>query len=115
VGGAAGVISVLRAARAIQNGDADTVVCVAADNMSVASNAGLLESFSVPFRDHVFPHGAAGANGVFALITRHYMEQFGVTREQLGQLAVTQRANARRSGRACSRRRRRARCASART
>ena len=94
-GGAAGVISILRAARAIQDGDAETVVCVAADNMTVASNAGLLESFSVPFRDYVFPHGAAGANGVFALMTRHHMEQFGVTREQLGKLAVTQRAHAR--------------------
>ncbi len=85
----------LHAARAIQAGDAEVVVCVAADNMTVASNVDLLGSFSIPFRDYVFPHGAAGANGVFALITRRFMEEFGVTREQFGKLVVTQRQHAR--------------------
>jgi acetyl-CoA acetyltransferase len=93
-GGASGVISVLRGARAIQNGDADVVVCVAADTMGVRSTAELLGSFSVPFRDYVFPQGAAGANGVFALITRRYMNEFGVSREQFGKLVVTQRHHA---------------------
>ena len=93
-GGASGVISTLRAARAIQNGDAEVVVCVAADTMGVTSTADLLGSFSVPFRDYVFPHGSAGANGVFALITRRFMNEFGVTREQFGRLVVTQRYHA---------------------
>ena len=94
-GGASGVISLLHAARAVQNGDASVVVCVAADSMSVAANNDLLGGFSVPFRDFVFPHGGAGANGVFALITRRYMAEFGVTREQLGKLVIAQRAHAR--------------------
>lgn len=93
-GGASGVIGVLRGARAIQNGDAEVVVCVAADTMTVTSNVELLGSFSVPFRDYVFPHGAAGANGVFALITRRFMHEFGVTPAQFGKLVVTQRQHA---------------------
>jgi acetyl-CoA acetyltransferase len=85
----------MHASRAVQNGDASVVVCVAADSMTVASNNDLLGGFSVPFRDFVFPQGGAGANGVFALITRRHMEEFGVTREQLGKLVTTQRAHAR--------------------
>jgi acetyl-CoA acetyltransferase len=93
-GGASGVVSALRGARAIQNGDAEIVVCVAADTMDVTSNVELLGSFSVPFRDYIFPHGSAGANGVFALITRRFMYEFGVTRKQFGKLVVTQRRHA---------------------
>lgn len=93
-GGASGVISILRAARAVQSGDAEVVVCVAADNMTVAATSDLLGGFSVPFRDYVYPHGAGGANAVFALITRRYMYEYDVRPEDFGRLVIAQRANA---------------------
>lgn len=93
-GGASGVVSLLRAARAIQAGDAEVVVCVAADAFTVASHMELMDRFNSALRDYVAPYGFGGTNGLFALVQRRHMYEFGTTREQLGKLAVTQRTHA---------------------
>lgn len=93
-GGASGVVSLLRAARAIQAGDAEVVVCVAADAFTVASHMELMDRFNAALRDYVAPYGFGGANGLFALVQRRHVHEFGTTREQLGKLAVTQRRHA---------------------
>lgn len=93
-GGAAGISSILAAARAIEAGAAEVVVCVAADSFQVDEHMELLEQFNRPMRDYLNPYGFGGANGIFALVQRRHMHEFGTTREQLGKLAVTQRANA---------------------
>ena len=93
-GGASGVIALRRAARAVQAGDADLVACLAADNLGGGQFQGLVANFSSFSRDHVYPYGAAGPNGVFALITDRYMTAHGVTRADFGRLCVAQRANA---------------------
>jgi acetyl-CoA acetyltransferase len=93
-GGASGVVALTHAADAIRAGRARAVLCLAADAFTVASHDAMLDSFTPGIRDHLAPHGFGGANGVFALVQRRHSHLFGTTREQLGRVAVTQRANA---------------------
>jgi acetyl-CoA acetyltransferase len=93
-GGASGVMCLHRAARAVQSGDADIVACVAADTNHVDSFRQTLGSFSNFSRDAIYPYGSGGPNSVFAMITAHYMRQFGARREDFGRIAVAQRHNA---------------------
>src|SRR5438445_1385647 len=94
LGGASAIAAVRRAARAVQAGDARIVACVAGDTNHVDSFRLTLENFSRFNQDAVYPYGAGGANASFALIARNYMRTFGVTREDVGRIAVAQRANA---------------------
>jgi acetyl-CoA acetyltransferase len=93
-GGASGVMALRRAARAVQCGDADLVVCLAADTNHIDSFRQSLSGFSRFSRDAVYPYGFGGPNATFALITDSYMREYGVTREDFGKLCVAQRANA---------------------
>jgi acetyl-CoA acetyltransferase len=94
-GGASGIIGIMQAARAIQAGDAEVVVCAAADVFDVSTHNDMIDrSFSGPLRDYLAPFGFGGANGVFALHTRLYMERYGASAEDFGRLAIAQRANA---------------------
>ncbi|MGA9868386.1 MAG: thiolase family protein [Acetobacteraceae bacterium] len=97
MGGACGVIALRRAARAVQAGDAEIIACIAGDTANETSFRDLLADFSVFARDAVYPYGAGGPNGSFALITDAYMRATGATREDFGKLCVAQRANARRN------------------
>lgn len=92
-GGASGVMALRRAARAIQAGDAHIIACVAGDTNNAQSFKGILENFSHFSTQAVLPYGGLGPNGVFAMIMRGYMEATGTTREDIGRLAVMQRAN----------------------
>ncbi|NGM86413.1 thiolase family protein [Parapusillimonas sp. SGNA-6] len=94
MGGASGVIGLRRAARAVQAGDADIVACIAGDTNHVDSFRQTLSQFSRFAQDGVYPYGAGGPNASFALLTRHYMDQTGATREDFGKLCVAQRDNA---------------------
>ena len=93
-GGASGVMSLRRAARAVQCGDADIVACVAADTNQVDSFRLMLGGFSTFARDASYPYGSGGPNSIFAFITENYMRTYGATREDFGLIAVSQRANA---------------------
>lgn len=94
-GGASGVMALRRAARAVQDGDAEIVACIAGDTANARSFETLAGNFSRFSNEAVYPHGAAGPNGVFALITDNYMRRFDASADDFGQLAVSQRANAR--------------------
>ena len=94
MGGAAGIVSIRRAARAVQSGDADIVACVAADTNQVDTFRKTLAHFSRFAQDASYPYGAGGPNASFALIARHYMDTYGATREDFGKLCVAQRDNA---------------------
>jgi acetyl-CoA acetyltransferase len=85
-GGASGVIALRRAARAVQAGDADIVVCVAGDTNHVDSFRKTLSTF--------YPYGSGGANSSFALITQNYMNMYGAKREDFAKLCIAQRDNA---------------------
>ncbi len=93
-GGASGVIGMAHAARAIRDGACDVVVCAAADAFDVASHNETLDRFNGSVRDYMSPQGFGGANGMFALHTRLYMERYGATREDFGRFCIALRANA---------------------
>ena len=93
LGGVSAVASVRRAARAVQSGDADVVACIAADTNAPQSFRQSLETFSRFSQDAVYPYGTGGPNVSFALIAQAYMAQTGLTRADIGRIAVAQRAN----------------------
>lgn len=93
-GGASGVIALRRAARAVQNGDANVVACIAGDTNHVDSFRLNLANFSRFARDAVYPLGSGGPNANFALLTSHYMQATGATPADFGKLCVAQRDNA---------------------
>lgn len=94
LGGASGVVGLRRAARAVQCGDAEFVICVAGDTNHVDSFRNMLTTFSRFAQDAVYPYGSGGPNAGFALITRHYMRKYGATREDFAKICVAQRDNA---------------------
>ena len=94
MGGAAGIVSIRRAARAVQARDVDVVACVAADTNQVDTFRRTLANFSRFAQDASYPYGAGGPNASFALIARHYMDAYGATRADFGKLCVAQRENA---------------------
>ena len=94
LGGASGIVALRRAARAVQAGDAEFVACVAGDTNHVNSFRKTLANFSRFAQDAVYPYGSGGANASFALITKNYMNTYGVKREDFGKICVAQRENA---------------------
>jgi len=94
LGGVAGVVALRRAARAVQAGDADMVACIAADTNAPQSFPQSLENFSRFSQDAVYPYGAGGPNVSFALIAQAYMAASGLSRADIGKIAVAQRVNA---------------------
>lgn len=93
-GGAGSVSAVMAARRAIEDGKADVVVCVAGDCYDVGAHYRLMGNFNQALSNYAVPHGFGGPNGLFAMVTRKHMETYGTTREQLGRIAVGQRASA---------------------
>lgn len=93
-GGASGVVSLRRAARAVQSGDANVVACLAGDTNHVDSFRAMLTTFSRFSQDASYPYGSGGPNGSFSLMTSHYMHDYGLRREDFGKLCVAQRDNA---------------------
>jgi len=93
-GGCSGVIALRRAARAVQAGDASVVACIGGDASGHRSFEEMTSQFSSFTQNASFPYGGGGPNAAFSLITQHYMEKFGATREDFGRIAVDQRYNA---------------------
>lgn len=93
-GGASGVMTLRRAARAVQAGDADVVACIGADCNPRDGFRDIVSAFSVAALDAVNPYGAAGPTMPFAHVTQQYMDGTGTTREDFGRLCVAQRFNA---------------------
>jgi acetyl-CoA acetyltransferase len=94
MGGASGIVSIRRAARAVQNGDAEIVACIAGDTNHTDSFRRNTASFSQFAQDAVYPYGSGGPNTSFALLTSYYMRTYGAAREDFGKLCVAQRNNA---------------------
>ncbi len=93
MGGASGPIALRHAARAVEAGDAEVVACIAGDVLGGAAFGKLIDNYSSFSRDAVLPYGVGGPNLPFALITRHYMERTGATREDMGRICIAQRHN----------------------
>ena len=93
MGGASGPIALRHAARAVEAGDAEVVACLAADVLGGDAFGSLMDNYSTFSRDGAMPYGAAGPNLPFALITQHYMDRTGATREDMGRISIAQRYN----------------------
>jgi len=94
MGGASGIVSIRRAARAVESGDAEIVACIAGDSNHTDSFRRNTSTFSQFAQDAVYPYGSGGPNLSFALLTAYYMREHGVEREDFGKLCVAQRNNA---------------------
>src|SRR5208282_5093630 len=94
MGGASGIVSIRRAARAVQAGDAEIVACIAGDTNHTDSFRRNTSAFSQSSQDAVYPYGSGGPNASFAFLTAYYMRTYGAQREDFGKLCVAQRANA---------------------
>ena len=94
LGGACGIVTLRRALRAVQAGDAEVVACIGADTNHLDSFRQGLDNFSVFARDAVLPYASGGPNASFAFLTSYYMRTHGATREDFGKLCVAQRDNA---------------------
>jgi acetyl-CoA acetyltransferase len=94
MGGAAGIASIRRAARAVGSGDAEIVACIAGDTNHTDSFRRNTATFSLFAQDAVYPYGSGGPNASFALLTAYYMRTHGATRADFGKLCVAQRNNA---------------------
>jgi len=90
-GGASGISALLAAARAVEAGDADVVVCAAADVLTTRGLQEMVSEFNTDTRDWLAPIGFAGPNGIFALLQARHMHEYGTTRAQLGRVSVVQR------------------------
>lgn len=92
-GGAGGVMSVRRAADAIEAGHVDVVALVGGNSFdkSVAHQRVLEYQRS----NYVDVFGYGGPNTLMALVQVRHMEKYGTTLRQIGKIAVAQRENAR--------------------
>jgi len=91
-GGGGGVMSVRRAADAIECGHLDIAVLVGGNSFDKSMpNQRTLEYQRGNFVD---VYGYGGPNTLMALIQRLHMEQYGTTLEQIGKIAMAQRENA---------------------
>jgi acetyl-CoA acetyltransferase len=104
LGGATGAGMVSRAAAAIHAGLCETVVCTTATRREKRSTEGPKKTANsgfagrrvdrTPTTEFDSPYGAIGANYGYAMIANRYRHEYGVTPEQLAQIAVAQRYNA---------------------
>jgi acetyl-CoA acetyltransferase len=90
-GGAAGVNLLQHAIRAIESGDASTIVLVGGDRMLNREFIALSDGYNKAIRDHVAPIPADGPNTMFSAITQRHMDAHGLSRQDYGRVALAQR------------------------
>jgi acetyl-CoA acetyltransferase len=91
-GGAGGVMSVRRAADAIEAGHVDLIVLVGGNSFDRSTPQ--QRQLEYQRGNFVDVYGYGGPNTLMALIQRLHMHQYGTTLEQIGKIAMAQRENA---------------------
>jgi acetyl-CoA acetyltransferase len=91
LGGASGIDMLQHAARAVECGDASTVVVLAGDRFLPHQFDSLVDSYNRATRDLLAPLPNEGPNSLFALVTQGHMARYGLSRGDYGQIAVAQR------------------------
>ncbi len=104
-GGGAAVGTIAHAAMAIATGQASTVVCYRAMNGRSGKRMGQGISGDINSSDLIhwswyMPYGMLIPGSWIAMIAHKYMRNYGVTREDLGRVAISQRNHALRNPRA---------------
>lgn len=90
-GGAAAINLLQHAVRAVEAGDASTIVVLAGDRFLPDEFASLVDGYNLATRDHLAPIPVDGPNSVFAFLTRRHMTAHGLNREDYGRLVIAQR------------------------
>lgn len=90
-GGASGIQLIQHAMRAVEAGDARTIVLVSGDHFTRDDFKALVDDYNRTTARYLagIPHG--GPNALFAMLTRQQMEAHGLTRADYGRIAVAQR------------------------
>jgi acetyl-CoA acetyltransferase len=90
-GGASALNMLQHACRAIEAGDAETILLLAGDAVSPADFRRLADDHNSATRDHLAPIPAGGPNALFALVTSRHMREHGLGRETYGRVVLAQR------------------------
>jgi acetyl-CoA acetyltransferase len=93
-GGASGIQLLQHAVRAVEAGDATTVVLLAGDRFDRESFRRLVDTYNRATQHYLAPLPLGGPNALFALLTRRQMDEHGLEREDYGRLVVAQRTRA---------------------
>jgi acetyl-CoA acetyltransferase len=93
-GGASGLNLLQHALRAVQAGDANTIVLVAGDHFEPADFRRLQDHYNVTTREHLRPLEVT-PNALFAMATARHMRRHGLQRADYGAVVVAQRGWAR--------------------
>lgn len=102
-GGAAGVNLLRAATRAIESGDASTILLVAGDRYRRRDFDDFTDHYNKAVRDLLAPIPLDGPNTLFSFVTQRHMNQHGLDRPDYGQVSVNQRAWAESNPLACYR------------
>jgi acetyl-CoA acetyltransferase len=90
--GGGGALNMLQhAIRAVEAGDARTVVLASGGVAGGAGSANLFANFNSATRDHLAPIPFGGPNSLFAMLTLRHMREHGLSRLHYGAVAVAQR------------------------
>jgi acetyl-CoA acetyltransferase len=92
LGGVSAIQLLQHARRAIEAGDADTILLVSGDRLDSSDFIELVDGYNSATRDHLAPLPFGGPNSLFALLTQRHMTATGTTRADYGRLVVAQRA-----------------------
>jgi len=90
-GGDAALNMLQHAVRAVEAGDARTIVLLAGDRLDGDSFRDLVDSYNRATADHLARIPLGGPNALFAHLTQRHMDRHGLTREDYGRLVVAQR------------------------
>ena len=96
-GGASAINMLQHARRAVEAGDAGTIVLLAGDRLDRDSFRRLVDGYNRATADHLAAIPTGGPNVLFAHLTQRLMEAKGLAREDYGRLVVAQRDWARRN------------------
>jgi acetyl-CoA acetyltransferase len=90
-GGASALNMLQHAVRAVQAGDAETIVLCSGDHLDRPAFARLVANYNRATAAHLAPLGSPGPNALFAMLTRRYLDAHGLERRDLGEIPVAQR------------------------
>jgi acetyl-CoA acetyltransferase len=92
-GGMGGASLLYQAGLAVSSGVVDLVLCLGADTPMNITTQGAVRTWRYEY-DFQKPFGMMGPNSQFAFIQRRHMHQYGTREEDLGKIALAQRAHA---------------------
>jgi acetyl-CoA acetyltransferase len=90
-GGASAIDMLQHARRAVEAGDARTILLLAGDRLDPPAFVRLVDEYNSATRDHLAPIPTGGPNALFAMLTARHMEAHGLDRSAYGQVALAQR------------------------